>query len=297
MSERTLPRHGQGRSDQAAFTLIEVLVVVAIIGLLAAILLPSLKAAREQARRTDCASNLHQIGVGLTMYAQAHKDQLPPIFRTATSFTTYYLRANGAGTHGLGLLIDRRYISDPKTFYCTGQHSRDSASLTYNGPDNRYYSRKAWDDLPSPRPQVRCSYPARLIEVPQEAQQIGAGPTMRPMPAGELTGWRMGRFSQTVLGPNPRKIIATDLSQKVVYSDFTGVTLWTGGGLETGNVASPHNLKGFNRLFGDASVRWLKPDLINETPIGIPPAVRPLSTVKPTEREQADYYKVLDRGS
>ncbi len=57
-----------------AFTLIEMLVTVAIIALLAAILLPSLNVAREQARSTVCLSNLHQLGTATTMYLNANHD-------------------------------------------------------------------------------------------------------------------------------------------------------------------------------------------------------------------------------
>lgn len=55
-----------------AFTLIEVLVVVAIIALLISILLPSLAAARRQARSVACRANVHQMGIALTMYTNQY---------------------------------------------------------------------------------------------------------------------------------------------------------------------------------------------------------------------------------
>lgn len=64
-------------SQRRGFTLIELLVVVAIIGLLTAILLPSFKSARTQARRTVCATNLHQIGVAMGGYLSDNRDRFP----------------------------------------------------------------------------------------------------------------------------------------------------------------------------------------------------------------------------
>ena len=51
-----------------AFTLVELLVVIAIIGVLVGLLLPAVQAARESARRSSCQSNLKQIGLALHNY-------------------------------------------------------------------------------------------------------------------------------------------------------------------------------------------------------------------------------------
>ncbi len=57
-----------------AFTLIELMIVVAIIAILAALLFPAFSSARESARRTNCTSNLHQIGLAVQMYRLEEKE-------------------------------------------------------------------------------------------------------------------------------------------------------------------------------------------------------------------------------
>src|ERR671916_1393740 len=61
-----------------AFTLIELLVVIAIIAILAAILFPVFAQARATARKAACASNLRQIGLAFSMYAQDYDELLVP---------------------------------------------------------------------------------------------------------------------------------------------------------------------------------------------------------------------------
>ena len=71
--------HGVRRTG---FTLVELLVVIAIIATLIGLLLPAVQSARESARRTNCLTNMRQLGLGIHSYMDARK-KLPPGWTTA----------------------------------------------------------------------------------------------------------------------------------------------------------------------------------------------------------------------
>ncbi len=66
-------RSVRNRVGPEGFTIVEVLVVIAILGILVALLLPAVQAARESARRSQCSNNLRQIGIGLQNFESAKR--------------------------------------------------------------------------------------------------------------------------------------------------------------------------------------------------------------------------------
>jgi type II secretory pathway pseudopilin PulG len=127
--------------------LLELLVVIAIIALLAAMLLPALARAKASALRTDCTSNLSQLGLGVLLYAQDNRDTLPAapnvIFNTIApnQFPFFYksLVKSYVGQPGASTPRDQVFACPADTFYYDTQLNFSTQSL-HDQPGSDYSS-------------------------------------------------------------------------------------------------------------------------------------------------------------
>jgi prepilin-type processing-associated H-X9-DG protein/prepilin-type N-terminal cleavage/methylation domain-containing protein len=135
--ERPKSEHRKSElSTQAlqAFTLVELLVVIGIIGVLISLLLPSLNKARQQAKSVQCTSNLKQIGLGILMYCNDNHGHLMPAVRynAVGGIETNNGTIPSASTQEWpSFLVDGNYVATPVTFG-SGPYSAEIASADYS---------------------------------------------------------------------------------------------------------------------------------------------------------------------
>lgn len=114
-----------------AFTLIEVLVVIAIVSLLAAILFPVFTQAKEAAKRTSCLSNANQVGLGFVMYCTDYDDTTPLV-------ESYF----GPSPYSIDYWQQLQpYVKSVDVFFC---------------PDDAFTGCDATESLPISTPGGRC---------------------------------------------------------------------------------------------------------------------------------------------
>lgn len=145
------PRLRTGRNCRTAFTLIEILVVIAIIGLLAAILFPVFARVRENARRASCQNNLKQIGLAIVQYAQDYDEFLPSRLVT-----------QGVNNMSWRTMI-YPYVRNPQLYSCPSNTNNKTSAGEYNS-----FSAQI---LGTSDPGIRISYAANLNYFPGPGKQ------------------------------------------------------------------------------------------------------------------------------
>jgi prepilin-type N-terminal cleavage/methylation domain-containing protein len=243
-------------SGRRAFTLIELLIVIAIIGLLISILVPALSRAREMSRRAICGSNLRQFGISLLQYSQDFESWLPakgaPIGEEDLSVHNLATKQEEASLNrwGPGFAGTVRDVIERKVTREAGDETRSPAPLYLPDPKAML--------CPSDRVNNRPNYP------PNDGE---------PLPDGSPSLWKTGvvtRFSEL-----PRTA-AEELNYKKSFCSFFYIAMWrnddrgdflvmadqsnhndtTTFSLTSLSNDDNHGTRGLNMLLLDSHVEW-----------------------------------------
>ncbi|MHC4290508.1 MAG: type II secretion system protein, partial [Planctomycetota bacterium] len=140
MSEKkTTGGFDRTRWARKAFTLIALLVVIAVIAMLLAVLIPSLRKAKDYAKLVVCASNLRNVGTAIHAYAYDFDDSIPfgpeapgmagSQFYTVTGNVTSLISIYDGSPVGLGLLLNGYIAEQPKVLFCPGADQNSEAEI------------------------------------------------------------------------------------------------------------------------------------------------------------------------
>lgn len=134
------------------FTLIELLIVVAIIAILLSLLLPSLSRSYELTRRAVCKSNLSQIGKAAMVYAKDNNGKVPYSFpETSVSHWSMTVLETPSESTKFGLLAELEYTEFTQGFYCPSNTWNDELGLSRRAYSDGLklsfeYNKDNWDN-------------------------------------------------------------------------------------------------------------------------------------------------------
>ncbi len=288
MGDREMGRVKISRFVQrrAAFTLIEVLVVVAIIALLVSILLPSLSRAREQAKRTVCLTHMKQQGYGFAGYASSNRGVFRFSLMEQTNYSRQVLTPEYAGTNQVcwmgmngGALFPKFVGKTGDVFYCPSnvkipkddpdnglkvlwqRYNHPRATFPNGSPDPEYVNAHGFPDAPKgayvyaapaavgrfPRDTGPRMYPDEVTMTEFPGYPTSGAP-MPPAVEGCYAKYRAGAgaIDPAFLGPWPNSRRGR-MPWPALLSDAYFSEYWARG----------YHLGGYNVMFCDLHARWI----------------------------------------
>lgn len=219
------------KKSQGAFTLIELLVVIAIISIMAAILFPVFARARENARRSNCLSNLKQIGLGIMQYVQDYDETYP----YASRYTWGVYGEANSGSTTLWYPAVRPYIKNDQVFRCPSSTIESSVNIGNYGV-NQLVMKAA---------NARNSSTGELYPYVKISSVVSTATTYLVMDAGNHQAypslcWASGDTYNYLPGMG-----AVGATQGTISADYIN------------DFQKGRHFGGLNVIFADGHVKWL----------------------------------------
>ena len=223
MLVRKVNNRKPGSSHTSGFTLVELLVVMAIVGVLAAILFPALTKAKEAARISECLSNIHQVGLGLNLYMDQYDSHFPPAApwgtpgapdvdgKTIQEMLSPFVRNGLVRDADTGLYTSGGVFACPSDYGIPAEDQNgnpldmlngvptDSVVWKHTGCSYEYYAsnQEDWLHWELDAPRVRWTGLSPQIQQGFERHRIGAPltsviHTTRKAVLGDVWFWHMG---------------------------------------------------------------------------------------------------------
>jgi prepilin-type N-terminal cleavage/methylation domain-containing protein/prepilin-type processing-associated H-X9-DG protein len=262
-----------------AFTLIEILVVIAIIGILAALLFPVFGRARENARRTSCMSNMKQLGMGMLQYAQDYDERYHGAMKFAIPG---YPGFEFPGLGWAGAIFP--YIKSTQVYKCPND--------TNNGIGNNLPVSYAYNHYAAATTLAAHQYPALGILF---SEISGSSVNMiDPMETGSPTSSVLDN-GQILLWANSSGAVQCCKNAAIYHTRGAGVLDYDKGAMKDDDElgpqpTQPRHFDGANYAYLDGHVKWLRPQAVRSFTYSYGPVPVSLSYVKASDPTGAAYY-------